>query len=45
LPRTPSPRTLSLAPGIATPKKELELVKERLTRAEMHYAGWIKKST
>jgi phage-related protein len=30
--------------GIATPKKELELVRERLKKAEMHYADWIKES-
>jgi phage-related protein len=28
--------------GIATPKREIDLVKKRLKDAEEHYAGWIK---
>lgn len=30
--------------GVATPKKELDLVRERLKRAEMHYANWTKEN-
>jgi phage-related protein len=29
--------------GIATPKQEIDLIKERLKRAEEHYREWIKK--
>ena len=29
--------------GIKTPKQEIDLVKERLKRAEEHYRQWIEK--
>lgn len=29
--------------GIATPKQEIDLIGERLRRAEEHYSGWRKK--
>jgi phage-related protein len=30
--------------GITTPKGELDLVRDRLKRAEMHYAKWIEEA-
>ena len=29
--------------GIGTPKKEMDLIRERLKRAEEHYGEWFKE--